>query len=147
MKIKVKDKIFDIKQIYDSENNYYNFVALNSNNEEMGFVNFGFTKIYGERSVWIYKIETYENFQHQGVGQALLWAMEYFACSKRVLKVIGKFYPENKFAKPFYEKNKYLISKEEDWEVEKYIDYEFIKQQIEPIVIKDIKETGMEMQL
>lgn len=136
MKIKVKDKTFNIVENYDEIENFYSYKAMDGN-EEMGFINFKDSKIYGKRSFWIYKIEVNEKYQHQGVGQALLNAMEVTALDKRVQFILGKFYPTNQYAKPFYLKNGYTISREDDWEIEKVLDFDKVKNQSKEYLVDD----------
>ena len=63
--------------------------------------------------------------------------LEYFALQNRAQVVEGKFYPENEFAKPFYNKYGYSIDKE-DYEtyIYKTLDYKRIKENIEPNITK-----------
>lgn len=136
MKIKVKDKTFNIVETYDENESFYSYKAM-IGNEEMGFINFKDSKIYGKRSFWIYKIEVNEKYQHQGVGQALLNAMELTALNKRVSTICGKFYPTNQYAKHFYLKNGYTISREDDWEIEKILDFDKVKNQSKNYLVDD----------
>lgn len=138
MKIKCKDRTFNIVENFDEAENFYSYKIFN-NSEEMGFINFKDTKIYGKRCFWLYKIEVNEKYQNQGVGQALLYAMEYTAFLKRVPKIMGKFYPTNQYAKPFYIKNEYFIYSEDNWELEKVLDFEKVKIQSENYFINEQK--------
>lgn len=128
MKIKVKDNIFNIEEYYDENQKFYSY-KINRGDVQMGFINFKETSIYGKKCFWLYKIEVNEKYQHQGVGQALLYAMEYTALEKRIPKIMGKFYPSNEFAKPFYIKNDYYIYSEDNWELEKSLDFDKVKLQ------------------
>ena len=136
MKIKVKDRIFNIVENYDDVENFYSYKAMHGE-VEMGYINFKDTSIYGKRCFWLYKIDVNENFQHQGVGQALLYAMEYTAIVKRVFKIMGKFYPTNEYAKPFYIKNGYEIYPEDNWELEKLLDFNKVKSESENYLINE----------
>ena len=95
---------------YDNEDSFYKATAMSMQNEEMGYITYKF--IPEERLAWLCKIETYENFQHRGVATALLAFFEQEALTKRYRNVEGKYYPSNKFAKPFYEKMGYAIERE-----------------------------------
>lgn len=107
--------VLDIK--YEDYKRFYSAHAKNLQGEEMGFVNFNFGT--HERTTWIWKIETQEQFQHQGVATALLSFFEHQAHSKRFFKIEGKYYPTNEFAKPFYKKMGYTIEKDG---YEQYVD-------------------------
>lgn len=101
------------------EKNDYELSAL-QNGEVMGTANFAI--VSKDRKVWLRKIETRQEFQNMGVGQALLDVLEYFTIQNGLKHIEGKFYPDNEFARPFYLKNGYDIYKE-DYEtyVEKFL--------------------------
>lgn len=102
---------------YDEEDNFYTTTAISMQDEKMGFITYKF--IPKERLAWLCKIETYENFQHQGVATALISFFEHEVRSKRYYKIEGKYYPTNEFAKPFYKKMGYTIEKDG---YEQYVD-------------------------
>ena len=97
--------VLDIK--YEDYKRFYSAHAKNLQGEEMGFVNFNFGT--HERTTWIWKIETQEQFQHQGVGSVLLSYLEYESYNHRYYYVEGKYFPSNAYAKPFYEKMNYTF--------------------------------------
>lgn len=108
--------------------------CINVEGEEMGYA----TCLLKEDSLWLYKIETYEKFAHQGVGSALLDIVEFLAMQNRRKTVDGKYYPLNEFAKPFYEKHGYFIPNQkggwddydETWHMFKDLDFKKIKSEI-----------------
>lgn len=102
---------------YDEEDNFYTTTAMSMQNEKMGYITYKF--IPKERLAWLCKIETYENYQHQGVATALLSFFEHEVRSKRYFRIEGKYYPTNDFAKPFYQKMGYSIEKDG---YEQYVD-------------------------
>ncbi len=104
----------------DEYSNEYKISALDDNGNEMGYATFSVNK--KERKVWLRKIETYSGYQNLGVAKAILDVLEYFTVQNRLCMIEGKFFPDNEFARPFYEKNNYDIYKE-DYEtfVGKYI--------------------------
>lgn len=71
-----KDENFDM--LITRELNYFTISCLSKNDEEMGYASF---KIYNNY-LWLYKIETYNNFQHQGIASAIIDLMEYIAIKK-----------------------------------------------------------------
>lgn len=99
-----------LKQSYDENNNFYTATAMSMQNEGMGYITYKF--IPKERLAWLNKIETYEDFQHQGVATALLSFFEHEARSKRYFRIEGKYYPTNNFAKAFYQKMGYHIEQD-----------------------------------
>ena len=64
------------------------------------------------RNLWLTKIFVNESERFKGVGQKLIDALEYFAKSRHIDNIEGKFYPDNLYAKDFYEKNGYEIWKD-----------------------------------
>lgn len=101
-------KEFNIECV--KNNNFYEVKAIGENFDVMGYANFIFCPT--DKKVWLYKIETKERYQGQGVGQAVLDIMECVIVSKRYNKIDGKFFPTNEHARPFYEKNGYTIEKD-----------------------------------
>lgn len=107
----------------------------------MGFLNFN---IKDDNRIWLWKIETKQEFQHQGIGQALLDTMEYFAATHSSAKTVeGKYYPLNEYAKPFYEKNNYKIIcyDQGDWEISKDLKKEDVLAKIEPKIMEKFYRT------
>ncbi len=137
MEIKVKDKTIKLNFEYidTCPPAYYSITALSNKNETMGYLTFSVKKDY----IWIYKIKVEEKFQHKGVGTGLMSALEYFAYTKGIRKIEGKYMPENKYAEPMYNKLGYYVDKEDyNWEVFKILNLEAIKAQIAP-KIKNFK--------
>lgn len=136
MKIKVKDLEVNLELNYYDKNRFYEIVALNENSKVMGSLSYKID--YGYRKAWLNKISTEEEFQHKGVGQLLLNAFEYLISDARINCVEGKFYPENDFALPFYQKNDYKIEKDGyETILFKSIDTQKIKEQFS--YFKDLK--------
>ncbi|MGN0798080.1 MAG: GNAT family N-acetyltransferase [Christensenellales bacterium] len=96
---------------YEDEKNMYLAVAKTEQNEKMGYINFSFNP--RKHQTWLWKIETYEPYQHQGVATALLSFMESESISNRNFCIEGKFHPSNDYARPFYEKFGYDIDYED----------------------------------
>ena len=118
---------------FTNKDRYYEIKCQDDSGEEKGFVNFAISRTNGYRSIWLYKIQTYEQYQHQGVGSALLSAMEYFAYIQNISLIEGKYYPDNQFAEPFYEKYGYSIYSEDYFTgVGKRIDFEKFEQETLP---------------
>lgn len=136
MKVKVGKKEFDSKILFNTEENSYRIEILDNSNV-MGYATFRIKRNRYQDSIWLYKIETYPKYAHTGVGTATINLLEYFALQNRAQVVEGKFYPENEFAKPFYNKFGYSIDRE-DYEtyIYKTLDYTKIKENIEPNITK-----------
>ena len=87
---------------------------------------------------WIYNIATEEAYQHNGIGQALIYVCEYMSATRNVKLIEGKYYPSNEFAKPFYDKNGYEIIKEG---YETFIQKGIVKcevlEKLEPLIVKE----------
>ena len=96
--------------IYEDEKKMYLVFAKNDKKEEMGYINFSLNPQL--QRTWLWRIETYEPFQHQGIATALLSFMESESISRRYFCVEGKYLPTNEYAKPFYEKLGYDIDYE-----------------------------------
>ena len=147
MKIKVKlndNKTYEhnVNLQHDENDNYYEMNCLNSNNEKMGYVTFKVDSTgFCSRKIWIYKIKTKEQFAHSGVGTALIYALEYFACKNNISYIEGKYYPENNAAVKFYEKYGYIIDRE-DYEqyINKYIDKTKVQEKLEKCIVKQSDE-------
>lgn len=146
----VKVDLFDKKDIchkltLNEEDDHYTVICMAHNGEEMGSINFGIK----DRHIWLYRITVDEKFQHQGIGTALIYAMEYIALNNNLNKIEAKYYPSNEFAKPFYKKLGYYIPNEsgkwedydETWTMYKYLDFNEIRENIVPrIRIKERAE-------
>ena len=130
-------KVLDIKKDKD-----FYFVCCVENNKKIGFISFQIK----DGKTWIYKIETSKNFLHQGIGTALLFAMEYISMLNNVKVVEAKYYPENEFAKPFYEKYGYHIPNQakdwenydESWTMFKLLKFDQIKQEAKTKLTKKL---------
>ena len=85
---------------------FYRIIATNKDECEMGHANF---KLKDNGDVWLYHIKTEDSFLHQGVGQAMLDAMEVFCVKNSYTHIEGAFYPENEYAEIFYKNNNYSI--------------------------------------
>jgi len=125
------ERILDVRK----DNRNYNIDCVNSANERLGSISF----CINEDKTWIYKIETNEDYLHQGAGTALLSIMEYISMLNRVTIIEGKYHPENKFARPFYEKYDYVIPNktkdwacyDDTWTLYKFLDYSKVRDKIE----------------
>lgn len=117
MKIKYLKDVNEQSRIFliniEQDGNFYNFSCVNEKDKEMGYA----TCSLKEDSLWLNKIETFEEFAHQGVASAIIDIVEYIAMTKKRQNVEGKYYPLNEFAEPFYEKHGYFIpNKTKDWD-------------------------------
>ena len=120
-----QNKEITIHLINVDNENEYQAQALADNGDIMGSISFLIKR--KDRLVWLRKIETRPEYQHQGVGQALLDTLEYFTIQKRLCMIEGKFYPDNEFARPFYIKNNYSIDKDGyDTFISKYLSHDKI---------------------
>ena len=136
MKIKVNNREFDGKITYNAEDRYYT-IEVGQGKQVMGYVTFKTKRETRGNTIWINKIETYEQFAHRGVGTAVIQLLEYFAYKNNISYMEGKFYPDNEYAKPFYEKLGYTIEKEYyETFVYKLLDFKEIKTQIAPNITK-----------
>ena len=118
MKVKVCNKEFEAKILYNQEQNSYRIEILDNSNI-MGYATFKLKRNKYQDSIWLYKIETYPKYAHTGVGTATINLLEYFALQNRA-QVVG-----------------YSIDKE-DYEtyIYKTLDYKRIKENIEPNITK-----------
>lgn len=120
MIIKGEKDTFNLTIKFEVYENFYTINALSHDSKIMGRINF---KVDFNKA-WIYSIKTFDEYQSRGVGQALLDACEYISCKNGVKCIQGKYYPSNEYAKPFYEKNGYKITKEYyETFIIKYINY------------------------
>lgn len=132
MKIKVNNNEFDSKILYNGDDDIYRIEVLDGS-DVMGYATFKLKRQRYFDSVWLYKIETNKEYAHKGVGSAVINLLEYFAYQNRAHTVEGKFFPENEYAKPFYDKFGYSIEKEGyETYIYKTLDFKTIKQTIEP---------------
>lgn len=114
--------------------NEYRISAIADNGDEMGFAVFSVKK--QDRKVWLRKISTKPEYQNLGVAKAMLDVLEYFTVQHRLCMIEGKFYPDNEYAKPFYQKNNYDIYKEDyDTFVSKYIGHDSISDETKQRII------------
>lgn len=143
--IKIKVKLTNKEEIVHTldiqkQQNFYS-VSCIKNKEKIGFINFEIKN----NKTWIYKIETNKNYLHQGVGTALIDMMEYISMLNKIERVEGKYYPENEYAKTFYEKYGYYIPNQkrswdeydETWTMFKNLDYNKIKQNMATNLVQD----------
>lgn len=137
-----KKVVYDMK--IEKDGDVYEINCLDKSGQSMGFVTFEFFNKY----LWIYKIETKEEFQHQGVGSALLKMIEYFAMQNGKNQIEAKYYPSNQYAKPLYEKHGYFIPNQkgtwedydETWTMSKWLDFKQIKKFARDIKIEKEKD-------
>lgn len=101
----------NIELKYFEDDRYYRAEAISESGQVMGYVTFK-QHTDNPRTMWLQKIETHKEFQGLGVGDALLSVMEYTTLQSRKTSIDGKFYPDNEFAKPFYEHRGYDITKD-----------------------------------
>ena len=94
------------------KDNYNEIKAYDIKKREIGHLTMFVTKEIFPRSIWLMHIFVNEDARYCGVGQKMLDALEYFARKCCVEVVEGKFYPDNAYAKDFYEKNGYEIWKD-----------------------------------
>lgn len=126
------NKNYKLKAFYFSQDNYYEIRAYDEHMNVVAYVNF---KISKNRDVWLNYIETKDSYQHQGYATVLIRAMEFLLIKLRANYIEGNYFPKNKNAKKFYEKNGYKICKEGyDTLLSKYLDYEKVKKEIEPFI-------------
>lgn len=147
MKVKVYNREFEAKILYNEYDNTYLIKILDGSNV-MGYASFKVKRRQYQDSIWLYKIETNPNYAHMGVGTATICLLEYFALNKRVQVIEGKYFPKNEFAKPFYEKYGYSIEKDGyETFIFKYLDYKKIKENIEPKIIQYEEQIGSQNEL
>lgn len=114
--------------------NEYRISAIADNGDEMGFAVFSVKK--QDRKVWLRKISTKPEYQNLGVAKAMIDVLEYFTVQHRLCMIEGKFYPDNEYAKPFYQKNNYDIYKEDyDTFVSKYIGHDSISDETKQRIV------------
>lgn len=116
--IKINGKDYYLK--FEAKEKYWQIDAYNEKDENIGYVNM----LKNSRGLWLNKIFVEEQERFQGVGQALLNAFEAFIERFGYTYVEGKFYPENTYAREFYEKNGYTIDKDG---YETYVSKDFYK--------------------
>ena len=108
----------------DNNDDFFIITATNNYNEKIGYASFKITK----KTCFLFKIEiTSTNYSHMGLGSKMLEYMEEFALGKFCNFIDGKFFPFGElgqYAKDFYTKHGYIISKEGyETFVSKYIDH------------------------
>ena len=131
---KQNNKPINIQLVNVDDLHEYKISALSDNGEEMGFATFAVKQ--KERKVWLRKIQTNPGYENIGVGKAILDVLEYFTIQNRLCIIEGKFYPDNEYARPFYLKNNYDISKEDyDTFVTKYIGHESVSNETKERII------------
>ena len=96
-------------EVHDS---YYEIIAYNKGKKKVGYVTMTLTFGENTRNIWLMRIFVEESERFKGIGQKLLDALEYFAKSHLIDNIEGKYYPDNEYAKVFYEKNGYEIWKD-----------------------------------
>ncbi|MGN1227802.1 MAG: GNAT family N-acetyltransferase [Christensenellales bacterium] len=144
-----KEVITDLDFLFHEDYDYYEIIAKNSeNNDIMGYLTF---KVIKDSNIWIYKLETKQEYQGKGVGTALMNALEYFACSHNIDYIEGKFYPSNAVAKPFYEELGYIIDYDDYSQcVFKHLRVKDVLSRLEPNVIDfeiiDFEKVGQEIE-
>jgi len=142
-----KEYKFDVKLTYNVDKKYYTLLCFDENGTEAAKTTFAINR-YMQLSMWIYKIETYEAFQHRGLGKMMLETVEQIARQHRIRVVEGKFYPYNEYAEPMYKKNGYMIEYEDiTTTVFKYIDMEKKNEPFEKLEIVEVHEPKKEEDL
>ncbi|NCB48396.1 MAG: GNAT family N-acetyltransferase [Clostridia bacterium] len=126
MKVVFKDKkdiFLDIS--FDSFKNYYTVRTFSLKNVLLGQMTFKIDQESFTKKIWLYKIETYGENQHNGIGSKMISFLERFAIQKRIYYIEGKYFPENDKAKDFYEHRGYTIEKDGyDWFVCKSLNHQ-----------------------
>lgn len=98
----------DYKIIGKRDDKYYTLNAVSVESDE-SYGSLSFSLEYKERRAWLYDINVEEQYQGNGIGQALLTNFERECVNKRLFYVEGKYYPSNSGARMFYVKNNYEI--------------------------------------
>ena len=111
MIVKGKKGPIHIELKFFEDDRFYKAEAISEDGKVMGYITFK-QHYENPRTMWLQKIETYPEFQGRGVGDALLSVMEYTTLETRKTSIDGKFFPDNEFAKPFYEHRGYDITKD-----------------------------------
>ena len=134
MKIKIQSKKsllekeeIEVKIFYDELDKYYTINAYSLRGDIACSATI--KPRVSPRQMWLNKIETKQGHQHKGYANAVINVIEYLTYNLRYNWIEGKYYPENEYAKPFYDKHGYTIYKD-DYEtyVTKTLDYDEIKE-------------------
>jgi len=124
--------IFNV--VIKKDNKFYSVKIVNDENKIMGELSF----LINNCSAFLYTISTKQEFQHMGVGQALLDVFEYISAKQRCFHIEGQYFPQNIFAKPFYLKNNYYIDQECNASyIYKFLDADLTLARIEPNIIRE----------
>lgn len=118
------ENIFNMKMVYHEKEDYYTISCFDKNGVHASEASFMISKANRSQSIWIYKIATFDKFQHKGLGKVMLDTIEMFAKDRKINVIEGKFYPDNEYAEPFYIKNGYSIERDYSTsEIYKYLDF------------------------
>ena len=123
---------------------YYEYVLINENLEEMGHVYFFFDE--QQDCVFLSNIKRDEKFKGLGVGSILLYTMEHIAVQKGYSRVVGKFLPQSNGARGFYVHNGYTILNNGDGdstrcgELRKYLNPSDVEAKYAEYVLKHVVE-------
>ena len=132
-----KEYIFDMKMVYHENEDYYTISCFDENGVHAGQTSFAISKANRNPSIWIYKITTFEHYQHRGLGKVMIDTVEMFAKQRRINVIEGKFYPDNEYAEPFYIKNGYSIERDyNSSEIYKYLDFNKVNSPFENLEIE-----------
>ncbi len=107
----------DVSEVYidleiEDKNGFYLANAMNDIEEIVGYVAFYVISENNRNRIWLNKIATNKEHQNKGIGSKLLEFLECFARQKRAYFIEGRYFPENKSAKSFYENRGYSIEKD-----------------------------------
>jgi len=139
-----KEYLFDMKMVYHSSEDYYTISCFDENGVHTSETSFAISKANRNPSIWIYKIATYKDYQHLGLGKIMLDTVEMFAMQRRINIIEGKFYPDNEYAEPFYIKNGYSIDRDYNTsEIYKYLDFNKVNCPFEKLDIEIEHELEM----
>lgn len=152
MKIKIQSKKsllekeeFNVGILHEQLDDFYTINAYNSKGEVVCTATAKPQRLLSQ--MWLYKISTKEGYQHKGYATAVLKTLEYLTQYLRYRWIEGKFYPDNEFAKPFYDKHGYTIYKDGyETFVIKTLDYDEIKEDVEPYITDFKIETLAELE-
>ena len=123
MRIISKNVEYDF-MIYQNTDDSYEVNIENEDGCLMGEISF----VIKQNKTWIYNIYTEKEFQHRGVGQALLDICEFCSALNDVKKIEGLYCPSNAYAYNFYEKNGFIFeNKRYEIIIKKEIDIEKVK--------------------
>ena len=141
MQIIIRGKRYDVLVKYNDDVKVYNINIVDPSWARIGTIKFKILSEYWGNETWLNSISTEPEFQHMGVGKALLQLCEYFSSLHNVGLIHGIYLPLNEHAAALYDKNGYdIVQIDQELFIMKNIDIVKTQKELSGTILLDTNE-------